>query len=114
MHITVGLSITWQVVDIASIQQKMAIHWVTHRWHITRERHGTATVAPKGACTYLKSENPRLSSFVKHGILKRNNNKKNKARTQITINRDVVVFQAMWLRHLIYCLIHYHFQFSNK
>ena len=41
--------LTWEVVDVSSVQQEMAVHGVTERGHVARERHAGSHVAPERA-----------------------------------------------------------------
>ena len=39
--------LTWKVVDVPSIQQEVAIHWVTEWGHVAREGHAGPYIAPE-------------------------------------------------------------------
>ena len=41
--------LTRKVVNIASIQEEVAVHRVTQRWHVAREGHAGSHIAPEGA-----------------------------------------------------------------
>lgn len=42
---------TWEVVDVPPVQQEVAIHRVTKRGHVPRQRHTGTHVAPQTAST---------------------------------------------------------------
>lgn len=63
-------SVTWEVVDIASVQQKVAVGGITEGRHEAGQRHGCAYVAPQRAWTETRPCNP-----IMHGSTRISSNR---------------------------------------
>ena len=44
------LDSTWEIIDVASVQQQVSIARVAQRWQVAGQRHAGSHVAPYTAC----------------------------------------------------------------